>query len=229
MSKSNGNGSVLDAPKNRIPETTKKKVVEQTIVISPPNLKQGEFPIVGTSPYVQHKFSEKVRKQMLQAQQKAAGTKGKKREARNVEEEYKAAMHLSEDGKKNGIPCAAFRNAMIDACRTAGFVMTKAKMTIFCLPDFYDKDGVPLVHLIGTPEPNESPVRLESGVASVAIRPMWKEWRAIVKLQWDGDQFTFEDVGNLLARAGMQVGVGEGRNFSKSSHGMGWGTFKLVS
>ena len=165
---------------------------------------------------------------MLQDQQKAGGTKGKKRDPRDPDSEYEQAMHKDEDGDY-GIPCAAFRSAMIDACRAAGFQMTKAKMSIVCLADGIDVDeGTPLVKLQGKPERNESAVRLESGVASVSIRPMWRKWKATVTLQWDADQFGMGDVANLLSRAGLQVGIGEGRPFSKKSHGMGWGTFKLV-
>jgi len=32
----------------------------------------------------------------------------------------------------------------------------------------------------------------------------------------------------LLARVGMQVGIGEGRPDSKNSAGMGWGLFEVV-
>jgi hypothetical protein len=202
---------------------------QEVVAITPPNFQVGEFDICGTAPFVQHKFSAKSRNKMLADQQRLGGTKGKgKRDPRDLDDEYLGAMHLGEDGS-HGIPCAAFRSAMIDACRAAGFQMTKAKMSVFCLPDMLDADdGTPLVKLTGEPERIESSVRLESGVASVAIRPMWREWSATVRLQWDGDQFGFSDVGNLLARAGMQVGVGEGRPFSKKSHGMGWGTFRLV-
>jgi hypothetical protein len=42
------------------------------------------------------------------------------------------------------------------------------------------------------------------------------------------DQFTPEDVANLMARVGMQVGIGEGRPDSKNSAGMGWGLFKIA-
>lgn len=206
--------------------TAKKEAVPH-LVITAPNFQIAAIKIVGTAPYVQHKFSEKSRRKMLADQQKLGGAKGGKREPRDIEAEYLAAIHIGEDGKF-GIPCAAFRSAMIDACRAAGFQMTKAKMSIFCLPDTIDRDeGTPLVHLEGDPEVNEAAVRLESGVASIAIRPMWRSWSAVVKLQWDGDQFGRNDVANLLMRAGGQVGVGEGRPFSKKSHGMGWGTFKL--
>ena len=206
-----------------------KEAKTEAIVITPPKFEVADFLIKGTAPLVQHKFSEKSRKQMLADQQKLGGAKGKKRDPRDIETEYKAAMHIGEDGSY-GIPCAAFRSAMIDACRAAGFQMTKAKMSVFCLPDTIDVDeGVPLVKLHGEPEVNESAVRLESGVASISIRPMWREWKAKVRLQWDGEQFSHNDIANLLSRAGMQVGVGEGRPYSKKSHGMGWGTFELIN
>lgn len=206
-----------------------KEKAGEALTITAPNFQTAEFYITGTAPFVQHKFSEKARKGILRDQMKAGGTKGKKREPRDIDAEYRAAMHIGEDGC-NGIPCAAFRSAMIDACRAAGFQMTKAKMSVFCLPDTFDRDsGEPLVHLNGEPEMLESTVRLESGVTSVAIRPMWRKWSASVKVQWDNDQFKIEDVANLLARAGMQVGIGEGRPYSKKSHGMGWGLFVLGS
>ena len=117
---------------------------------------------------------------------------------------------------------------MISACRVAGFQMTKAKLSVFVLPDGFDADdGTPLVRLYGEPEMHQCNVRLESGVASIAIRPMWRTWYAKLRVQWDADQFTLTDVSHLLMRAGMQVGIGEGRPDSKKSHGMGWGTFEL--
>lgn len=207
---------------------TNKVKSNETVFITEPNFEVGQFKIRGTAPYVQHKFSKKAKETMLDTQKKKAGAKGKNKEPRKVEKEYKEASHIGEDGRY-GIPCPAFRSAMIDACRAAGAVMTLAKMSVFCLPDTIDKeDGTPLVHISGEPEPHVGPVRLARGVTSIAVRPMWKRWTANVKLQWDGDQFSIIDVVNLLMRAGIQVGIGEGRPFSKASHGCGWGTFELI-
>jgi len=33
---------------------------------------------------------------------------------------------------------------------------------------------------------------------------------------------------NLIARAGEQVGIGEGRPYSKQSNGLGYGIFKVI-
>jgi hypothetical protein len=58
---------------------------------------------------------------------------------------------------------------------------------------------------------------------------MWAPgWRAKVKIEWDADQFGTSDIAALLQRAGTQVGICEGRNFSKNSSGCGWGSFALV-
>jgi hypothetical protein len=196
------------------------------LTVSPPNLEVARFHIRGTAPLVQHKFAEKSRREMLAKQ--TAKTKAKPaREPRDIDAEYLAALHRNDTDQWHGHPCAAFRSALISACRVAGIVMTRAKLSVFVLQDGLGVDGTPLVKLSGTPELFESAVRLESGVASIAIRPMWREWDAHLTLKFDADQLALTDVANLLLRAGAQVGVGEGRPDSKKSTGQGWGTFEI--
>jgi hypothetical protein len=72
-------------------------------------------------------------------------------------------------------------------------------------------------------------VRNKSGVADLRVRPMWREWHVRLTVRYDADQFTESDVVNLFHRAGLQVGIGEGRPFSKESNGLGYGTFTLAS
>jgi hypothetical protein len=56
---------------------------------------------------------------------------------------------------------------------------------------------------------------------------MWRQWTSKVRVAYDADQFTLQDVTNLMSRVGLQVGIGEGRPDSRDSAGLGWGTFKL--
>ena len=197
------------------------------LTVTPPTLEIQTFHIRGDAPLVQHKFSEKSRKEMLEKQ--TATTKAKKvREPRELEDEYLAALHRDITDSWYGHPCAAFRSALISACRVAGLVMTRAKLSVFVMHDGVGVDGSPLVRLRGKPVMFESAVRLESGVASVAIRPIWHEWEADLRIRYDADQLTQTDVVNLLLRAGAQVGVGEGRPDSKKSTGQGWGTFHII-
>jgi hypothetical protein len=58
---------------------------------------------------------------------------------------------------------------------------------------------------------------------------MWREWGLTLKVKFDADQFSATDVTNLLLRAGLQVGVGEGRPDSRESAGLGWGTFEIAN
>ncbi len=199
----------------------------EAVAIAKPNIKEARFRVFGSAPYVQHKFGAKAKRSMLDAQMSTKAKSRKAKEPRNPEEDYKQAQHLTADGK-HGIPATAFRSAMISACRVAGFQMTKAKLSVFVVPDDLDADdGTPLVLIHGKPELHQGSVRLESGVASLAFRPMWRTWHADVTVRWDGDQFSQQDVANLLERSGQQVGIGEGRPDSKKSHGCGWGTFTL--
>lgn len=206
---------------------------QSVATIAPANIVRTTVRITGTAPFVQNKFSHKARMKMMESMATpAAAKKGKAaREPRNYDDDFVQAQHISAAGW-NGIPCPAFRAAMIDACRTVGLVMTKAKMSVFVLPDGFDRDdGTPLVRIYSTnpPEKTESLVRNDNGGADIRIRPMWREWHCDVTLEFDADMITPDSVINLLDRAGRQVGVGEGRPFSKNSVGQGWGTFSVSS
>lgn len=203
----------------------------ESITITRPNFLRAEFLIAGDAPYVQNKFSQKAMQQMIEAQEAgSAGRNKKKREGKDFEAAYTGAMHIAKDGW-HGIPAASLRNAMISACRIVNFKMTIAKLSLFIEPDGFDgEDGTPLIRIIeGEPFQHKGLVRLATGVADIRIRPMWEPgWRAKPRVRWDGDQFTVNDVANLMMRVGGQVGLGEGRPDSKNSAGMGWGTFFLV-
>lgn len=204
----------------------------KSVQIAPPNFQVARFTIEGIAPYVQHKFSQKARTQIRQTQEAGSSSKSrKKRDPRNFQSDYEQAQYRADDGR-NGIPATAFRNAMISACRTAGFVMTKAKLAVFIEADGMDpEDHTPLVYFSsGEPHPEESYARNESGVVDLRLRPMWDAgWRADVRIRFDADMLKLDDVANLLNRAGQQVGIGEGRPDSPNSNGLGWGLFRLVS
>lgn len=202
----------------------------ELMVISPPKFRQATFKLIGTAPYMQARFAAKAM-QAMKAKMEAGSTasKGKKRDARDFDDDFRQAQHLSTEGW-NGVPAAAFRNACIDVCRMVGFKMTHAKMSVFVLADGLDAvDGTPLVRLIApAPERTELPVRNATGVIDIRVRPMWREWALNLTVQFDEDQFRLSDVANLLARAGVQCGVGEGRPFSRESNGLGFGTWRLA-
>lgn len=197
--------------------------------IKAPNMARATFELVGTAPFMQARFAMKARNIMANKMKEGSTAKSKRvREARDFEADYKGAMYLTKDGL-NGIPASAFRNALISACRTVGFKMTLAKLSLFIEHDAVDKDdGTPLVLIKGEHEMNIMPARNATGVVDLRSRPLWREWSLSLRVRWDADQFTVNDVLNLLARVGMQVGIGEGRPDSRASAGLGYGLFDVV-
>ena len=81
------------------------------IEIQPPNFKSVKLRMVGLSPLMLHKFSEKARKQMEETQQAENKTR-KKREPKDYEAEYEGAKYISTDGWE-GVPALSIRAAMI--------------------------------------------------------------------------------------------------------------------
>ena len=207
-----------------------KKIIEKVVQIKAPNLQVVELLATGNAPLVMNKFSQKAREEMKKTQmagQKAK--KGKIREPKNFQACYEQSMHISREGWY-GIPAGAFRAAMVSACRLVGFKMTIAKLCIFIIADGFDREeGTPLVKIIkGEPHYAEHPVRLADGTPDIRARAMWNEgWQAKIRVRFDADQFSQEDIANLLMRVGLQVGLLEGRPDSRKSCGVGWGTFEI--
>jgi hypothetical protein len=201
------------------------------VVIKAANIRLMIVRIRGTAPYVQNKFSNKITVRLMASMAETAAEKQTKpvRPPRDYDADFENAQHKTVAGWV-GIPCSGLRAGMIAACRTVNLVMTRAKMALFVLPDGFDaEDGTPLVRLYSALPPRSFPMRVvnDSGGADIRIRPMWREWWADISIEWDADMLTAESVVNLLDRTGKQVGIGEGRPFSKNSVGMGWGTFAV--
>lgn len=199
------------------------------VSIPAPNFRTAIFRIVGESPLVMHKFSAKARTEMRDKQAEGGlATKRRVRDPKDFDAVYQGAIHYLSDGTI-GMPAAAFRAALISACRLVDFKMTIAKMSLFIESDGLDvDDGQPLVRIVGTPRPLEMMARVGMGLSDIRTRPIFETWACELRISYDADRFNGTDLANLLARAGRQVGVGEGRPDSKMSAGMGWGTFRIA-
>ena len=200
-----------------------------TVTIKPPNFGIASFNVIGTAPLVIHRFSAKTKEQMKAKMEtgRAAGNK-KNRDPKSTDDLYQEARYVSKDGW-DGFNASAIRSALISACRLVGFKMTIAKLTIFDMPDGADKaePQIRLIRIIGTPVKQEDMARVETGQPYVTVRAAYHDWKARIRVRYDADHYTLQDVTNLMMRVGMQVGLGEGRPDSKNSAGMGWGTFEI--
>ena len=206
-----------------------KNEVKKTVTISAPKIKTATFEIVGVAPLVIHRFSAKTKNEMkLKMETGKAASSKKKREAKDTDDIYQESRYISKDGW-DGFHAGAIRAALISACRLVGFKMTLAKLSIFVEADGWDaqEPQIPLIRIYGKPQKQEDMARVETGQPYVTVRAAFYDWSAKVKIRFDADQFTIDDIYNLLYRVGSQVGIGEGRPDSKKSCGMGWGLFDV--
>lgn len=202
---------------------------ETAVSIKAPNFQTAVFTIKGIAPLVIHRFSAKTKEQMkLKMETGKAASSKKNREAKDTNDIFNESRYVSKQGW-DGFHASAVRNALISACRLVGFKMTLAKLSVFVEADGWDavEPQIPLIRIIGKAVKQEDMARVETGQPYVTVRAAYHDWTANIRIRWDGDQFTVEDITNLLARVGLQVGIGEGRPDSKNSAGMGWGLFEI--
>lgn len=172
-------------------------------------------PIVGTAPLIVHRFSEKAKKQMLDAQQ---GRKSPK-EARDPESEYQAAFYRTKDGY--GFPMIAFKSATVGAARFYGkdVKMTELRQFLFFKGVLSDADPQPLAVLTGEPRMREDIVRIGMGSSDLRYRPEFPEWSTELEVTFVKSSLTRESVLSLIDAGGLGVGIGEWRPEKKGDFG----------
>lgn len=163
-------------------------------------------PIVGTSPLVVHRFSEKAKRIMLDAMQ---GRKNPK-EAKDPQAEFEAAFYRIKGGG-NGFPTIAFKAATIGGARFYhGVTMTALKQYLFFRGEA-GEDGQALTRIEGEPRMREDVVRVNRGGADLRYRPEFTEWWATLEVVYVTSVLTRGSVLSLIDAGGMGVGVGEWR------------------
>jgi hypothetical protein len=176
------------------------------IEIKPPNLQVLELGIYGTSPLICHAWSEKAKKQMLDKQMKKAVV-GK--EAKDPEQDFKDSLYplpKKHNGSEYGFPAVAFKAAAVRAASNLDITMVQARQMFHVLADQGD-----LVEIHGTPTMREDMVRLNGKTADIRYRGEFKTWKAFIKIRYNADVISDEQVVNLFNLAGFSVGIGEWR------------------
>jgi hypothetical protein len=164
-------------------------------------------PIIGTSPLIVHRFSEKAKRKMLDDMQ---GRKSPK-EPKDPEAEYKAAFYRLKDGGY-GFPAIAFKEATIGGCRFYGksITMTACRQFVFFRGEPSD-DGRLMVRIEGEPRMREDVVTVGRGGTDLRYRPEFLEWSTTLVVLYVTSAITRGSVLSLIDAGGMGVGVGEWR------------------
>jgi len=182
------------------------------IELAAPDLRMIQLTVVGTSPLICHKWSEKAKKEMLDKHMKKA-TKAK--EAKDPEQDYEGSLYPHPDGGY-GFPAVAFKAAAVRAGTYADMTMT------FLRGAFYIPGE--LVKIEGDPEPREDMVKVGMGKPDIRYRGMFPTWRVTLPLRYNARIISAEQIVNLFQVAGFSVGVGEWRPERNGS----FGTFEVA-
>lgn len=174
-------------------------------------------PIVGTMPLIVHNFSDKSKRQMLDAQQ---GRKSPK-VARDPQAEYDAAFYRTKEGY--GFPVTAFKAATVGAARFYGkdVAQTQLRQFIFMRGEISENDPQALVPIAGTPRMREDVVRLggPSRSADLRYRPEFPEWSTSLEVTYVKSSLSRDSVLSLIDAGGMGIGIGEWRPEKRGDFG----------
>jgi len=178
------------------------------------------IPIVGISPLIVHRFSEKALK-MIQDKQ-GGKAKNKKYEIRNPEDDYQSAKHLSPQGWE-GFPAAGFKAAMIRGAKMIGMVMKDTQTGFFVKADCEETQ---LVQIQGESRMRTDQVRVGMGAADIRYRPEYLRWSAELTIEFNSGILSLDQIYQLVKAAGYGCGIGEMR---PEKGKFNYGRFKLAN
>lgn len=180
---------------------------------------RAEVPIVGLTPLIPHRWSDKAKALMPGHPHK--GTELKKG-VRQPEEEAEACLYRLDDGRL-GMPATAFKAALVGACRFFEKPsMTEAKLMLFVEGEGQEQ----LVPIEGGLTLREDTPRNSNGGADLRYRYAIFPWRAALAIRFIATSVTEQTVYTLADAAG-RVGVGDWRPSSPKSSTGTFGTFRL--
>lgn len=214
-----------------IPEVPEVKVSAKTaepkrIELPKLQIRSAKITIVGDSPLISHRWSEKAKKAMLDKQMKRAKP-GKA--AKNPIQDFLDSMYWMDESKrvmaenddempdleghKFGFPAIAFKAAAVDACSHIDGVTKVEARGAFHI-------DAELVEIEGTPSMREDMVRIAMGTADIRYRGEFKTWKATFVVRYNENVLSLEQIVNIVNTAGFAVGIGEWRPQKDGSYGM---------
>jgi len=184
--------------------------------------------VIGDSPLISHRFAQKAKLEMLAKQMKLAQQPQK---PKDPHQDFLDSLYPYPGGGY-GFPCLAFKNAAVTACtHVAGITKVMARGAFHVLGEYVKIEGEPTMR--GAPEgadparltPDElaaaaDTVRIGMGTTDLRYRAEFRRWSATVRLQFNANVLSAEQIVNLFNTAGFAVGIGEWRPERDGNFGM---------
>lgn len=213
------------------------KKEETSFVIRPLNIQTATLRIVGDTPLIVHAWSEKAKREMLEAQQ---GKKtAKKKPSKMPFDDFARALYwitdmpevaatdpgtgdkrmiVTEDafeqaladGAKFGFPVASLKMAANAAAYRLGWVKNQMELrgAYFLRSEFGE-----MAEIKGdAPMLREDMVRVGMGTADIRYRPIFNNWYMDIQLEYNASgNISLENIINALNAGGYVCGIGEWR------------------
>lgn len=171
-----------------------------SIVIPEIKITEVVVPVMGITPYIAHKWSEKARKMMLDKQM---GVAAQKKEKRDPEQDFENAKFIDDDGR-DCIPGRQFKGAIVNAASMIeGVTKVSIRYAVWIAADL-----IPLEY--ERCEMVEDMTRNANGVADLRYRPYYYDWSVKLPVKLNERLITIPQLVNLINHAGF-VGVGDWR------------------
>ena len=196
-----------------------KKTSTEVITIKPVEKVTAEITIVGESPLIVHAWSEKAKKEILDAQQgKKKGKKSDKRGMPDIngateEECEKIFLDAVSKGARFGFPAVAIKKAAVSAAYRQGYTKDKVSANgTFWLNGIDDPEFV-VIESDEPPTMREDMVKIGMGTADLRYRAEFKHWKARCRISYIKDGIlSIENIINMINLGGFCCGLGEWRS-----------------
>jgi hypothetical protein len=165
--------------------------------------------LVGDTPLIMHKWSEKAKKEMLDKQMKKAKPA---KEAKDPDRDFEESIYRMADGHPC-FPVIAFKAAAVTACTSIGNITKVAARQAFHI------DGEWALIKGSAPRKREDMVRVGMGTADIRYRGEFFPWYTTLTIAFNDRVMSAEQILNMLNTAGFGVGVGEWRPEKDGQYG----------
>lgn len=200
------------------------KKTETVVEIRPINIRKVKLRIKGDTPLIEHAWSEKAKRMMLESQMGLA--KGKKKEAKNPVDDFIRSMYwltpMPEDGTEEsfekavqngarfGIPVTGIKQGALSAAYRLGWVKDRMGLKgAFFIES--DENGMVELHS-DAPVMREDIVRVGQGTADIRYRGEFRNWHCDITISYnESGPFSLENIINAINAGGYVCGVGEWR------------------
>ena len=205
----------------------------ELVAIKPIETRECVVRIIGDTPLIVHAWSEKAKRQMLEAQM--GNKKGAKKEPKNPVSDFIQSLYwltpmpeeMTEDafheaisgGARFGFPATAVKQATISAAYRSGW--TKDKVSLRGAFFIFGNQGGMLEIHSDPPIMREDMVKIGMGTADIRYRGEFHNWYIDMMVSYNKNgNYDFESILNMINAGGYLCGIGEWRPERDGTNGM---------